>query len=87
MQRRGRGSAHRLRRSGTRLTGRQVHQIAVATLALRGRQPDVHHVERWDPGAQRDPMAHVAKVRALQIPAGASIRAPAPAAANCHAPV
>ena len=50
LQRRRRCGQHRRGRAGTRLARRQVHQIAVAALALGGRQPHIHHVKRRDPG-------------------------------------
>ena len=52
------GGAHRFRGARAGLSGRQVHQVAVATLTFRGRQPDIHHIKRWDAGAQRDTIFH-----------------------------
>ncbi len=63
MQRRGGGGAHRLGGAGAGLPRRQVHQIAVGALPFGGGQPDIHHIERWDPGAQCDVIGHVAKLR------------------------
>ena len=50
LQRRCRCGQHRRGRAGTRLARRQVHQIAVAALALGGRQPHIHHMKRRDAG-------------------------------------
>ena len=52
MQSGGRGGTNRFGSAHAGLARRQVHQIAVAALALRGGQPDIHHMEWWDAGAQ-----------------------------------
>ena len=75
-QRGRRGRAHRFRGADTGLARRQVHQVAVGALALRGGQPHVHHIERRDPGSQRNAVVHSSHAR-TPPPAGADRTAPA----------
>lgn len=54
----GRGGTYRLWCADAGLARRKVHQIAVGALAFGGRQPDVHHIKRWDARSTGDVGVH-----------------------------